>query len=154
MAWDLWSPSYSQENLLAVVHESSYSERPGWQCDFYFGYGDDLIEEHALNEKSFIQVLRILITKADNEIEELEKDLVSLQNKLAWAEDEELSGICCNALNEKINCLDVSIRGLRNETVDNIEFQLQLNKPAASIHEIMKTVLINHRQDKYGQFDI
>jgi len=43
----------------------------------------DVIEEDALNEKSCIQVLRILITKADTEIDELEQDLVSLQSQLA-----------------------------------------------------------------------
>ncbi|KAJ7972186.1 Nucleic acid-binding, OB-fold containing protein [Quillaja saponaria] len=146
MAWDLWSPSCSQ-----VVHESSYLERPGWQCDFFYGYGHDLIEEHSLNEKSCIQVLRILVREADTEIEELEKDLESLQSELACAEDEEWSDICCNVLWEKINCLDVSIRSLRNDTVDNIEVQILLNKPADSIHEILNALLRNQLQDKYGQ---
>lgn len=45
-----------------------------------------MIEEDALNEKSCIQVLKILIAKEDKEIEELEKDLSSLQSELAFIE--------------------------------------------------------------------
>ncbi|KAJ0042120.1 hypothetical protein Pint_17833 [Pistacia integerrima] len=91
-----------------VPQESSCYTQLGWQCDFYFGYGFDAIEEDATNEKYCIQVLRILITKADTEIDELEKDLVFLQNELAGVEYEEWFEICCNALRKQIDCLYIA----------------------------------------------
>jgi hypothetical protein len=171
-----------------VAHESSYSMLPGWQCDFYIGYGYgismfltffslhflfvlflvismhcfhicypflvvvDVIEEDALNEKSCIQVLRILITKADTEIDELEQDLVSLQSQLALAEHEEWPELCCNALTEKINCLDISIRSLKNTDENDIEVQLLMHKePAERVHEIVRVLLTNYFQEKDEQ---
>ncbi|RVX09748.1 hypothetical protein CK203_012439 [Vitis vinifera] len=137
MDWDLWGPSCSQ-----VAPESSYPMHPGWQCDFYFGYGLDVIEEDALNEKSCVQVLRVLISKADTEIEELEKDLVILQSELAWAENREWSEICSTSLREKINCLDISIQSLKNENERDINVHLLMRRePAERIHEIIKVLL-------------
>ncbi|KAK4580733.1 hypothetical protein RGQ29_024400 [Quercus rubra] len=147
MVFDLWGSSYQP-----VDQESSYSMQSGWQCDFYFGYGYDVIEEDALNEKSCVQVLGILITKADGEIHELEKDLVSLQSELAWGEDEEWSELCCNALTEKINYLDISIRSLKNTNENDVEVQLLMHRgPAEGVHEIMKALLRNCVQKKDEQ---
>ncbi|KAF7819055.1 uncharacterized protein G2W53_024510 [Senna tora] len=147
MAWDLWSSTYDQ-----VVHDSNYSEHFGWQCDFYFGFGRDVIEEDALNEKYCIQVLRNLIRKADTEIEKLERDLLSLQNELACAEQQNFPEICCSVLSEKINLLEVSIGSLKNDHADNTEIQLLLhNKPAEALHEILKAAQRDNCQDKCGQ---
>ncbi|XWS59087.1 hypothetical protein CRYUN_Cryun08bG0092000 [Craigia yunnanensis] len=145
MACDLWGPSFPEE-------ESSCCILPEWQYDFYFGYGFDMIEENALNEKSCIQVLRILITKANTEIDELEKDLVLLQSELAWAEHEEWSDICCNALRAKINILDISIRKLRNKDDNDIEVYLLMHtEPAEKLHEIVKALLKSFCHEKNEQ---
>ena len=112
----------------------------------------DVMEENALNEKSCVQVLHILISKADTEIYELEQDLVSLQSELAWGEDEEWSEFCHNALTEKINCLDISIRGLRNTNENDVEVQLLMHRePAEGVHEIVKALLRNCFQNKGEQ---
>ncbi|XP_039021525.1 uncharacterized protein LOC120153679 isoform X2 [Hibiscus syriacus] len=135
MACDPWGPSLPGE-------ESSYCIQPEWQYDFYFGYGIDMIEENALNEKSCVQVLRILIAKADTEIDELEKDLVLLQSELVWDEHEEWHDICCNALRSKINCLDISIKKLRSKDENDIEVSLLMHtEPAEKLHEIVKALL-------------
>ncbi|XWS56303.1 hypothetical protein CRYUN_Cryun09bG0074300 [Craigia yunnanensis] len=145
MACDLWGPSFPED-------ESSSSIQPEWQYDFYFGYGFDIIEENALNEKSCVQVLRILITKADTEINELEKDLVLLQSELAWAEHEEWSDICCNALRAKTNLLDMSIRKLRNKDENDIEVYLLMHtEPAEKLHEIVKALLKSFCHEKNEQ---
>lgn len=112
----------------------------------------DVIEEDALNEKSCVQVLGILITKADGEIHELEKDLVSLQSELSLGEDEEWSELCCNTLTEKINCLDISIRSLKNSNENDVEVQLLMHRgPAEEVHEIVKALLRNCFQKKEEQ---
>ncbi|KAM7505404.1 hypothetical protein LguiB_004308 [Lonicera macranthoides] len=148
MDYTLCDPAFDQ------AQESNYHISQGWQCDFYFGYGLDVIEETALNEKSLIQVLRILITEADNEILELEEDLVILQSQLAWA-DKEWSELCSAALKEKIECLDVAIQSLKNESVHNEEeFEdcLQLpREPAERIHDILKALLGSYFQQKETQ---
>ncbi|XWS66315.1 hypothetical protein CRYUN_Cryun05aG0189200 [Craigia yunnanensis] len=145
MACDLWGPSFPEE-------DSSSCIQPEWQYDFYFGYGFDMIEENALNEKSCVQVLRILITKADTEIDELEKDLVLLQSELAWAEHKEWSHICFNALRAKINCLDISIRKLRNKDENDIEVYLLMHtEPAEKLHEIVRALLKSFCHEKNEQ---
>ncbi|KAA8517157.1 hypothetical protein F0562_017450 [Nyssa sinensis] len=145
----LWDPSCDQ-----VGQESSHFMGQGWQPDFYSGYGLDVIEEGALNEKFCIQVLEVLITKADTEIVELEEDLIILQSQLAWA-DEEWSTICSAALREKIDCLDISIQSLKNE---NVQYQQDFGvcspihtEPAERMHEIVKTLLRNYFQPKNEQ---
>ncbi|GMI84826.1 hypothetical protein HRI_002151900 [Hibiscus trionum] len=147
MAFDLWSPSFPEE-------ESSSCIRPEWQYDFYFGYGIDVIEENALNEKSCVQVLRILIAKADTEIDELEKDLVLLQSELVWDEHEEWHDICCNALRSKINCLDISIKKLRSKDENDIEVYLLMHtEPSEKLHEIVKALLKSFCHEKNEQND-
>ncbi|CAK8541584.1 unnamed protein product [Lathyrus sativus] len=84
MDWDLWSSSSD-----IVSYDGDYSEILKCHCDYFgCGGGCDVIEEGALNAESCVQVLRILITKADTEIDELEKDLLCLQNELAWTENQ------------------------------------------------------------------
>ncbi|XP_020423256.1 uncharacterized protein LOC18770052 isoform X1 [Prunus persica] len=112
----------------------------------------DLIEEDAINEKCCIQVLKILITKADTEIDELEKDLVALQSELAWAEHEEWSEICGSALREKIVWLDISTRNLRSIDENNNDIQLLMHRePADNIHDIVKALLRTYFPEKDEQ---
>ncbi|RDX60823.1 hypothetical protein CR513_61003, partial [Mucuna pruriens] len=158
---------------------SNYSSQHP-ECDFYFGCGRgnycftlfftcicilrelyllwlsvkfvDVIEEDALNMESCVQVLRILITKADTEIEELEKDLVLLQNELACIEHEKWPDICCGALTERINQLDVAVSTLKNDCNDD-EIQLLLDsEPAETLHEIVKALQRDHCWDILAQY--
>ncbi|XP_004493462.1 uncharacterized protein [Cicer arietinum] len=146
MAWDLWSSSFDQGS-----YDGNCSEILEWHCD-YFGCGLDTIEEDALNEESCVQVLRIMITKADTQIEELERDLLSLQNELAWSEHENWPEICCSALTERIDRLDVAVTTLKSDHADDTEMQLLLHgKPAETIHEIVKALHKAHCQDTHGQ---
>ena len=105
-----------------------------------------------MNEEYCVQVLRILITRADTEIEELERDLLSLQNELAWTEHERWPEICCSALTERINWLDVAISNLKKDHADEMETRLLLHsKPAETLHEIVKALQRDHCQDTNGQ---
>lgn len=147
MASGLWSSTYDE-----VARNSNNSEHLGCQYDFYLDCVRDVMEEDALNEKSCIQALKNLITKEDTEIEELEKDLLSLQNELVWAEHQNWPEICCNALTQKINWLDVSIRSLKNDHADNARIQLLFpNEPAGTLDEVLKATLGDCRQDNCGQ---
>ncbi|XP_052728131.1 uncharacterized protein LOC108332045 isoform X2 [Vigna angularis] len=102
----------------------------------------DVIEEDALNMESCIRVLRILITKADTEIEELERDLLVLQKELACFEHEKWPDIFCGVLSERISQLDVAIRTLKNDCADEAEVQLLLDsEPAGTLHEILAQYL-------------
>ncbi|XP_062117828.1 uncharacterized protein LOC133831507 isoform X2 [Humulus lupulus] len=137
MDWDLWNWSHDQ-----VTVEHNAGKQSEWQCDFYFGYGPDIIEESALDEKSCIQVLRILIRKAEAELDELENDLVSLQTELAFAEHEEWPEICCNSLSDKIGCLDIAIKSLKSKSENDIEVQLSLHRePAEKIQDLIRKYL-------------
>lgn len=110
-----------------------------------------MIEENALNEKSCVQVLRILITKADIEIDELEKDLILVLSELA-AEHEEWYDIYCNALREKINFLDISIRKLKNKDENDIGVLLLMHtEPAEELHEILEAQLKSFSHEKNEQ---
>eukprot|EP00257_Ricinus_communis_P023613 XP_015583643.1 uncharacterized protein LOC8284764 [Ricinus communis] len=147
MDWDLWSSPYDP-----VAEESRFFSQPERMRDFYFGYGFDAIEEDALNEKYCIQALRILITEADTEIDKLEQDLISLQSELAWIEDEEWSQICSNALREKINCLDISIKHLMNKDKNDVEVHLLMHtQPIETLNEILKDLLSNNLCKKREQ---
>ncbi|KAJ6870454.1 serine-rich adhesin for platelets-like isoform X1 [Populus alba x Populus x berolinensis] len=141
MDWDLWGPPND-------IEESGFDNS---QCDFYFGYGFDVIEEEALNEKSCVQVLRILIKKADTEILEFEQDLLSLQTELAWVENEDWPDICCNALREKIDFLDISIKNLTSKDKNEIEVRLLMyTQPVETLDEILKVLFRNYvcKKDK------
>lgn len=127
------------------------SWQSGLQCNFHFGYRLDVIEEDALNEQCCLQVLRILISKADDEIDELENYLLSLQNELAWVEYGDWSEICCNAFRKRIDFLDVSIKALRNKDKNDVEVQLLLHaEPAEKVDNILKALLQSycHKIDK------
>lgn len=103
----------------------------------------DIIEEDALNEKCCVQVLEILIAKADTEIAELEGDIVMLQSQLART-DEKWLDMCIAALNKKIDRLGSLITTLKNKNVQASGVHLQTNrKPSERIHEILETPLRN-----------
>ncbi|KAF2289370.1 hypothetical protein GH714_035446 [Hevea brasiliensis] len=142
---DLWGPPDNPE--------SNSSMQPEWECDFCFGCGFDEIEEDALNERYCIRVLRILIRKADTEIDKLEQDLISLQSELAWVENEEWSQICSNALKEKISCLDISVKSLRNKDKNDVEVHLLMHtQPVETLHEILKALLVNYFYKKMSRY--
>ncbi|XP_004305709.1 PREDICTED: uncharacterized protein LOC101295359 [Fragaria vesca subsp. vesca] len=131
MAWDLWGPSHPQVEL-----ETTYFPQSEWHCDFYFGYGHDIIEENALNEKFCLEVVKRLLAKADTEIDDFKKDLVSLQSELAWAKHEEWNDICFGALSDNFAFGDSSIKNSRNKDENNIEVQsLVHTEPAESTDE-------------------
>ncbi|KAL9398323.1 hypothetical protein Peur_007284 [Populus x canadensis] len=139
MDWDLWGPPND------IVAEESGFDNP--QRDFYF----DVIDEEALNEKYRVWVLRILIKKADTEILELEQDLLSSQTELAWVENEDWPDVCCNALREKIDFLDISIKYLRNKDKNDIEVRLLMyTQPVETLDEILKALFRNYirKRDK------
>ncbi|XP_011048112.1 PREDICTED: uncharacterized protein LOC105142262 isoform X2 [Populus euphratica] len=143
MDWDLWGPPND------IVAEESGFDNP--QRDFYFGNGFYVIEEEALNEKFRVRLLRILIKKANTEILELEQDLLSLQTELAWVENEDWPDACCNALREKIDFLDISIKYLRNKDKNDIEFRLLMyTQPVETLDEILKALFRNYicKRDK------
>lgn len=94
--------------------------------------------------------MRILITRADTEIDELREDLVVLQSQLNWAEDnryKEWSETSCTTLREKISCLHISLETLRNVNIHNehnLDAQtLMVREPAESMCEIVKALFGN-----------
>ncbi|KAM3280756.1 hypothetical protein P3S67_027776 [Capsicum chacoense] len=138
----IWDPSYSQDEYSFPANNLAQNS--------YFSQTLDIIEEDALNEKCCVQVLEILIAKADTEIAELEDDIVMLQSQLDHT-DEKWLDKCVAALNEKIDHLSSSITALKNENVQAYGVHLQTNrKPSEKIHEILGTPLIKFSspQDK------
>ncbi|KAL3819765.1 hypothetical protein ACJIZ3_005670 [Penstemon smallii] len=147
MDLSLWDSS----DYLTLSYESNYHVEDHWLCDFYFGCGRDLIEEDAMNEKSCVQVLRILLNKADEEIRELEEDIVMLQCQLAW-DDEDWSKPCSAALQEKIEWLDSSIESLNKVIIK--DFSVELEEPGKvppRLHDLVKPLLENYFQVKSNQ---
>ena len=111
-----------------------------------------MIEEEALNEKSCVQVLRILIKKADTEILEFEQDLLSLHTELAWVENEDWPDICCNALRKKIDFLDISIKNLTSKDKNEIEVRLLMyTQTVETLDEILKVLFRNYICEKDKQ---
>ncbi|KAM7271192.1 hypothetical protein ACFE04_030406 [Oxalis oulophora] len=144
--WDLWGPPYYQD--------SDYDDhmQQWWQGDFYYGYGFDPIKENAINEESCVHVLRIMIGNADSEIDQLEKELLLLQSELAWFENKEWSEICSNALNKRIDYLDMSIRKLKDNDMNDVDIHLLVHiQPPESLDEILKALLKTHLHTNNGQ---
>ncbi|CAN4089869.1 unnamed protein product [Withania somnifera] len=138
----IWGPPYSQDEYSFPANSLAHN--------FYFPQALDIIEEDALNEKCCIQVLEILIAKADTEIAELEDDIVMLQGQLSRT-DEKWLDMCIAALNKKIDHLGSSITALKNENGQASGVHLQTNrKPSERIHEVAETPLRNSSssQDK------
>ncbi|XP_030515277.2 uncharacterized protein LOC115729001 isoform X2 [Rhodamnia argentea] len=141
MAWDLWDPPH--------IQESSIDMPLGCQHDFHGGCGVDLLEGNAANELACVQVLQILVRKADDEIDELEKHLVCLQSELACIEYEEWPNICCNALKEKIDYFRVSLKWLRCRDQDDSGARSNVNEePTERMHDMVKALLRSHCHEK------
>ncbi|XP_015074348.1 uncharacterized protein LOC107018392 isoform X1 [Solanum pennellii] len=127
----IWGPPYFQD-------ENSFPTNSLAQ-NFYFSQRLDIIEEDALNEKCCVQVLEILIAKADTEIAKLEDDIVMLQSQLART-DEKWLDMSIAALNKKIDRLGSLITALKIKNVQASGVHLKTNKrPSERIHEILET---------------
>lgn len=109
-----------------------------------FSLAYDVLEETSLNEKSCIQVLQILNSKADTDIIELEDELMDLLSQLACT-DEVFSDMLSMALRVKIDFLDLSIRRLKDDARD---FLSTGREPAESIHDILKSLFCGYLQKK------
>ncbi|KAI3677908.1 hypothetical protein L6452_37182 [Arctium lappa] len=136
---DLWDPPNYQAT------KDINCRNDGCQCGLCLAY--DEIEEKALNEKSCIQVLRILISKADTDIIELEEELMDLLSQLACT-DEEFSNMLSMSLRVKIDILDLSIRKLKDDTGD---FLSTSREPAESLNAILKSLFCRYLQKKDEQ---
>lgn len=80
-----------------------------------------MIEEEALNERSCLQVLKILVDKAEEEIKELNENVMMLHCQLAWYNQ---------TLIEKTDHLNILIKNLENgNPEDGHSPDLQLEQP-------------------------
>ncbi|KAL8489485.1 hypothetical protein ACS0TY_025398 [Phlomoides rotata] len=115
MDLSLWDPP--DDHYLTSQHNNEDHSL----CDFSFGYGRDVIEEDALNERSCLQVLNILVSKADEEITKLKEDILMLHCQMAWYNE---------ALIEKTDHLNILIQNLKNGTTEDVHYpDLQLELP-------------------------
>lgn len=101
---------------------------------------EDILEEDALNEKSCMQVLKIWIDKADEDIMQLEEDILMLQcHQLAW-DDEQWSKQCCAALREKIARLDPLMESLKKDNRES-GLQSETEELPPRLHDLLKPLL-------------
>ncbi|XP_019245128.1 PREDICTED: uncharacterized protein LOC109224996 isoform X2 [Nicotiana attenuata] len=135
----IWGPPENQD-------ESSYPANC-WQYNLYFDPRLDVIEQDALNEESCLQVLKILITKADSEIAELEDDILMLQSQLACAcADKKSSDMCFAVLHKKIDNLESLLRDLKNENEQPAETGIRSsNLPEEGLTKM--EAIDNHTKD-------
>ncbi|XP_024982015.1 uncharacterized protein LOC112518523 isoform X2 [Cynara cardunculus var. scolymus] len=94
-----------------------------------------------------LMVLRILISKADADIIELEEELMDLLSQLACT-DEEFSNTLSMFLRVKIDILDLSIRKLKDDAGD---FLSTSREPAESLNAILKSLFCRYLQKKDEQ---
>ncbi|XP_076910705.1 uncharacterized protein LOC143568431 [Bidens hawaiensis] len=100
--------------------------------------------------KSCIQVLEILISKADEDIIEHEEELMDLLSQLSCT-DKVFSDMFSMSLRSKIDFLDTSIRKLKNGA-ESEEFLSTNREPAESIYDILKSLFSDYIQKKDLQF--
>ena len=98
-----------------------------------------MLEEDALNEKSCMQVLKIWIDKADEDIVKLEEDILMLQCQLAW-DDEKWSKQCTVALREKTDHLDILIQRLKKDNNGN-NLQSETEELPPRLHDLLKPLM-------------
>ncbi|KAK9065735.1 hypothetical protein SSX86_015136 [Deinandra increscens subsp. villosa] len=108
----------------------------------------DVIEETDVNLKCCIQVLEILIDKADTDIVEHEEELMDLLSQLACT-DQVYSDMVSMCLRAKIDFLESSIRKLKD---DDEDFLSTSREPAESIYDILKSLFCRYLQKKDLQF--
>lgn len=144
MDWDLWGPPSCQ-----ATPERNYNTMQLGHLGFYLDH--DLMDEDYLNEQACVEALRKSIERAENEIEELQKDLEFLKIQLTWADYKDWSDICCATLTEKISCLGTALQTLRDDNIqkeNGANHCMQLRRePAEGIHEILKGLLMIWRQE-------
>lgn len=100
-----------------------------------------MLEEDALNEKSCMQVLKIWIDKADEDIVKLEEDILMLKCQLVW-DDVDWSEQCSAVLREKIDHLDNLIQGLKENRENGIRVETEELPPR--LHDLLKPLLENY----------
>uniref|UniRef100_A0A7C9DJQ1 Uncharacterized protein n=1 Tax=Opuntia streptacantha TaxID=393608 RepID=A0A7C9DJQ1_OPUST len=122
---------------------TGYGSGHGWHCNFHFGYGQDSIDEDVEHEKSCLQVLQLLVAKADAEIRDLEDELAILQCQLKWAESDIHKDPCelfCAVFKGKIDSLTSATERLRNDnglSGHHMDVRLELQRPAERICDII-----------------
>ncbi|KAI4330521.1 hypothetical protein MLD38_028804 [Melastoma candidum] len=137
MVLDLWGPPCTED-----ANESGDNMLPVWQCGAFPVDGVDSLEEDAVNETCCVQVLKLLLSQADEEIGELENYLQSLQSELKWAEIEEWSDIFVSALQEKIDHLNISVKSMKSAIQEDDKSYLGLSRePAEDMYEVLKKLL-------------
>ncbi|KAL6505941.1 hypothetical protein OROHE_022660, partial [Orobanche hederae] len=145
MDLSLWELADGEDHHM--FFESTYHVGDVGNFSDYTVYSPDVMEEDSLNEKSCVQVLKIMIDKADEEIRKLEEDIVMLQCQIAW-DDEDWSKLCSVALREKIDCLDIAIEGLKKEITEGVRYLAvgieQPEKLAQRLHDLLKPLLENY----------
>lgn len=137
----LWDPPNHQEI------EDTNCGIDGCQCAFCLA--NDVVEETTQNEMSCIEVLRILISKADSDIIELEDELMELLSQLV-STDEEFSNMFSMYLRKEINFLNISIRKFKNDAGNYLPTTTR--KPAESILDILKSLFSIYIQKKDKKF--
>ncbi|XP_051150595.1 uncharacterized protein LOC127264987 isoform X2 [Andrographis paniculata] len=147
----LWEPWDDQVHVCPFDNQSSYCNAIEPFSDLYLWH--DVIEEDALNTKYCIQVLRILMDKADDEIVKLEEDIVMLQCQLAW-DDEHWSKPCSAAVRDKIDYLENLTRPLETDNKEEVNCSVveseQLKLPPR-LHDLVKPLLDNYSSAKIKQ---
>ncbi|KAL7583042.1 uncharacterized protein LOC111879357 [Lactuca sativa] len=136
----LWDPPDYQ------AIEDTHCRNDGCQCAFCLA--NDVAEEAAVNEISCIEVLRILISKADTDIIELEDELMDLLSQLACT-DEEFSNMYSMCLRKEIDFLDRSIRKLKDNAGDSLSTTTR--KPAESMLDMLMSLFHCYIQKKDKQ---
>lgn len=133
---------------------NGYGAEHGWDCNFNFGYGHDVIDEDAESEKCCAQALRFMIAKADAEIHDLEDELAILQCllqcQLKWAKSDKERDpfeVCCAAFKRKIDSLTSSIQSMKNgndaTSREVMDEALEIQRPAERIYDIINA-LVRH----------
>lgn len=100
-----------------------------------------MLEEDALNEKSCVQVLKIWIDKADEDIVKLEEDILMLKCQLLW-DDEDWSKQCSAVLREKIEHLDILLQSSEENRENGLRVETEELPPR--LHDLLKPLLENY----------
>ncbi|GAA0143093.1 hypothetical protein LIER_35680 [Lithospermum erythrorhizon] len=138
--------------VVEVAEDSHFYIRNDWYRDIHFGYGQDVIEEEAMNTTSCMQVLKILLAKADAESMQIEDNISVLEASLSSA-NMELSDLC-SVIRERTDCLEESIQSCK-DVCDEHDCGLQLQSHTESpnrVHEITKSLPCEDMEHKNEQF--
>ncbi|XP_047939875.1 uncharacterized protein LOC125187348 [Salvia hispanica] len=127
------------DDVTSFASKTGYHTLDDLMSDFSPFHGCDMLEEDALNEKSCMQVLKIWIDKADEDIVKLEEDILMLQCQLAW-DDEKWSKQCTVALREKTDHLDILIQRLKKDNNGN-NLQSETEELPPRLHDLLKPLM-------------